>query len=335
MINLEGKSATILCLLKVLEDHSSPENPLTNGQVIDYLNKEYGISITPNTLRSHITTLTTLGYPISTFEQNRKGISLEPNLSGPDFDDEEIRVLIDSVLTSRYIPEHHTSQLIQKLTKLASKSFPKQLKHIHPINEWNHRRNKSFFWNLSCLAEAIQKGLQAEFYYNTVEPDKSLKRKGRIARVHPYAIVCSNSQYYLLCSLGRYDNLLHYRIDRMTDVKLRDKRARNIKTIPGYEQGLNLPRYTRERHLMYGGKTKLVTFRMPVERAGDILDVFGEKAVMTNLGDGLMEISVLATEEGMRFFALQFGPGGCEILSPKSLRDRVKKDIDDLVELYK
>lgn len=334
MLNIESKSATILCLLKVLEDHSSPDNPLSNGQVINYLNKEYGISITPNTLRSHLAMLSQIGYNISTFRDNRRGIYLEPGESEPSFDDEEIRVLIDSVLTSRYIPEHHASQLIHKLTRLASKHFPQQLTHIHPLNEWNHRRNKAFFWNLSCLAEAAEKGLQAEFNYNIVAADKSLKRKGGKARVHPYAVVASNGQYYLLCSLGRYDNLLHYRIDRMTDVKLRDKKARSIETMPGYEKGLNLARYSREHNFMYGGKTVQVVFRILQTCAGDVLDIFGEKATIKELEGGLMEVSVWATEEGMRFFALQFGPGGCEIISPQSLREQLKKEIDSLAKRY-
>lgn len=329
MTGIEGKSATILCLLHVLRDHSGPELPLTNRQVIDYLKQEYAISITPNTLRVHVATLTMLGYEISVFEQNNKGLYLEP-----EYEDEEIRVLIDSVLTSRYIPEHQARELIGKLIKLASKDFPRQLRYIDPIDQWHHQRNKQFFWNLSRLAEALAKGRQAEFQYNTVGPDGELMPKGRLARVHPYALVCANGQYYLLCSLGRYNDLRHYRVDRMTSVEMREAAARPITTMPGYINGLNLPRYAAEHHFMYGGEVIPVKLHMPAERAGDVVDAFGKGARMRDLGDGKIEVSLHATEEGMRYFALQFGASGCEVISPASLRDQLKEDIKNLAKLY-
>lgn len=332
MTIIEGKSAAILCLLHVLRDHSSPERPLTNNEVIKYLEQEYGISITPNTIRAHVATLTMLGYEISTFEQNSKGLYLEPR--EPEYADDEIRVLIDSVLTSRYIPEHQARDLIKKLTRMASKDFPRQLSYIHPINQWNHQRNKEFFWSLSRLAEAVDKGKQAEFQYNTIGPDGELRPKGRLARVHPYALVCANGQYYLLCSLGRYNDLRHYRVDRMTGVEMRDKPARTITTIPGYEKGLDLARYTATHHFMYGGQVASIALRMPAERAGDVLDAFGQQARIQDLGDGRIEVSLSATEEGMRYFALQFGANGCEVLSPPSLRDQLREDIKSLAELY-
>lgn len=331
MADIEGKSSAILCLLKVLQEHSSSDHPLTNKQVIDYLQSGYSITITPNTLRAHIGRLTMMGYEISTFEDNGRGLYLERD---EEYDDEEVRVLIDSVLTSRYIPEKQAQQLIKKLTRLGGKDFPKQLQYIYPLNAWNHSRNKSFFWNLACLTDAIAAGKQAEFYYNTVNPDGTLQHRGRLARVHPYSVVCTNGQYYLICSLGRYDQLLHYRIDRMTEVKMRDKPARKIETVPGYEAGLNLAQYVQSHHFMYGGTQVSVLLRMPVERAGDVLDSFGSQAKMRDLGDGSMEVSLCAAQANIRYFALQFGASGCEVLKPESLRRQLQEDIKLLASRY-
>ena len=333
MADIGGKSAVILCILKVLEQYSSEDRPLSNSEVIGYLQDEYNISITPNTLRANISILRDgLEYPVSTFEENGKGLYLATEQI---FDDEEVRVLIDSVLTSRYIPEHQANALIKKLTGFANKAFAKKLTHIHPLNEWNHQRNKSFFWNLSCLSESIAEKKQAEFYYNNVLPDGTLEHKSKqLARVHPYAIVCSNGQYYLICSLGNYDNLLHYRIDRMTEVKKREKAARSVTTVPGCEKGLNIAAYASEHHFMYGGKAVPVTLKMPSDRAGDVMDNFGSRARMRDLGDGTMEVYLTAVPEGIRYFALQFGTSGCEVISPQSLRDAVKDDIRVLVKKY-
>ncbi|MDD3971852.1 MAG: WYL domain-containing protein [Clostridia bacterium] len=332
-MDIDGKKAAIICILKVLENYSSENHPLSNSEVITFVKKDFGISITPNTLRSHILILKDyLGYNIETFEDNNKGLLL---IAKNDFDEEEVRVLIDSVLTSRYIPEKHAEDIISKLKKLTNEEFTKKLTHIHTINEWNHQRNKQFFGNLVCLSTAIEEKKQVEFYYNEILPDKTLKPKdNRLKCVNPYAIVCSNGQYYLICSFVNKTKLFHYRIDRMTNVNKRETAAYPITSIPGYEKGLNIAKYASEHHFMYGGKPVLVKLKMPSNRAGDIMDNFGDKATMVDLGNGTMEVYVKAVEEGMRYFALQFAAAGCEVISPQTLRDKVKDDIRELIKKY-
>jgi predicted DNA-binding transcriptional regulator YafY len=64
------------------------------------------------------------------------------------------------------------------------------------------------------------------------------------------------------------------------------------------------------------------------------MDNFGDKATMVDLGNGTMKVCVKAVEESMRYFALQFAAAGCEVISPKSLRNKVIDDIRNLVEKY-
>ena len=324
MIEVSGKRGMALCILKVLETHSSEKNPLTSTDIIKYLEADYGVHAVRNTVSENISFLCELGYDISTYEDNGKGTFIRVNR---DFSDEEIRVLVDSVLTSRYIPEKKAEALIKRLLAHTDKKFVIGIKHIHPVNEWNHQRNEEFFNNLSVLAEAINEKKQAEFYYNEMKTDGTLSPKSnRIARVHPYEIACSNEQYYLICSLGHYDNLLHYRIDRMTSVAKREKNARNITTMPGYSRGINLGEYAAKHSFMHGGNVVPVILKMPVERAGDVQDAFGTRALMKDLGNGYMEVHVMGALEGMEYFALQFGKH-CEVLKPQELRDRIVEDL--------
>lgn len=332
MNDTNGKRAMAVCILKVLEDHSDIDQPLTSTDITKYLESDYGLHAARNTIKSNINTLIDIGYPISTFADNGRGNYLERESI---FDDEEIRVLVDSVLTSRFIPEKQAKDLIKRLIKMASKNLALRTKHIHPINEWNHRRNKQFFYNLACISDAIGEKKQVEFYYNIITPEGKLEHKtDRIHRVHPFEIACNNGQYYLICSLGYYDNLLHYRLDRMTDIKKREKNARSIKTIPGYEKGLKLAKYAAEHHFMFGGPTTLVKLKMPVERAGDVLDAFGNRARMKDLKDGFMEVTVKAAPEGIKYFALQFG-GNCEVLEPVALIKEIHNDILSVENKYK
>ena len=330
----DDKSSAILCLLLVLQKHTSPQYPLNNGQIIEKLEQEYGISITPNTLRSHIARLVELGYSISTYQENGKGVYL--NQEGSEYVDEEVRVLVDGVLTSRYISANHAGDLIRKLTKLGSKDFPKQLSHIYPIDDWNHRDDPSFFLHLGNLTEAVSEGKYVEFYYCDVSTDKKLVHKrNRKDCVIPLAVVCTHGQYYLIARYPKSDTdiaadkIFHFRIDRMAEVKKREI------TVPKKERiTFHLAQYAAEHHFMYGGKSVPVVLKMPTTLVGDVLDRFGNGAKMIDLGDGSMEVHLLATEEGMRFFALQYGASGCEVVSPQSLREQVMEDIRFLMRQY-
>lgn len=328
MSNIKEKSPAILCTLLILQKYSSEQNPLSNNRIISYLEKDYGISISPNTLRKHIASLTTLGFSFSTFEDNGKGVYLIP--PEPEYDDSEIKVLIDSVLTSRYIPARQAKELIQKLTKLGSKAFPKHLTYIEPVDDWNHRDNKDFFWNLTCLTDAIHENKMVSFCYNKISVKGELVPKNRPETiVHPLAVVCSSGQYYLLCRFSRARSIFHYRIDRMTKVK-----AIDVPSSDQIRQSLNLARYCTEHHFMYGGKIVPIVLKMPAALAGDIVDRFGKAAHMVDIEDGMMEVHLHATEESIRYFAMQYGASGCEVLRPTSLREQIRKDIKALLKKY-
>ena len=77
-----------------------------------------------------------------------------------------------------------------------------------------------------------------------------------------------------------------------------------------------------------------ILLKMPTRLAGDILDHFGSRARMVDLGDGNMEVHLFATEEAIRYFALQYGANGCEVLRPESLREQIKEDILFLAKQY-
>lgn len=333
MSDLGGKRLIALCVLKILEEHSDEDHPLTSTQIIDYLARDFGIQAVRNTIRSNLAELKSVYPNISTFEDNSKGAWIEREQK---FEDDEIRVLIDSVLTSAYIPEKQAGDLVRKLSDMASSQLLTYLKSVYPVNEWNHQRTGSFFWNIQILQEAINERKQAQFTYNTVDLSGALVPKSKRPQiVHPYAIITANGQYYLIASPGTQNRLLHYRVDLITDAQKRERPAFPVTGIPGYESGLRIPAYAKEHSIMYGGKPVAIKLKMKCDSARFIRDAFGDKAFMVDLGDGYMEVSIVAAESNIRFFAHQFGPEYCEILSPEKLRRQVIEDLDRMRKVYR
>lgn len=325
--SIGGKKSLILCILRIFEEYSDCDHPLTHQAIIQLLEKDYAITAARNAVSSHISLLKELGYDIVS---SAKGSYLQERL----FDDMELRVLMDSVLSSRYIPEINAKQLIHKLGQLSSTHFRKTVPHVRMVNEWNHQHNKEFFWNLAALSEAIDQNKQVSFTYNRPKADGRLHPlRDNADIVHPFALMCTNGQYYLLASHSQYDDLRHFRVDRITDIQVSDEPRRSICSIPGWDKGLDIARYIREHNLMYGGQAEKIVLKVDGAYAGIILDAFGSAASMEEQMDGNILVTIFTAASSMRFWALQFS-NVCEVLEPVSLRETIQADIKKLCIKY-
>ncbi len=325
-----GKKAMMLCILKVLENHSDFDHPLTQTDIIRHLSEDYGIEAGRNAVARNISLLCELGYDIGSNDQTGKGTYLRER----EFDNMELLVLMDSVLTSRYIPQSNARQMVEKLGRLSNRHFREKLPHVHRMDDWHHQRNKAFFYNLELLNDAITQNRQICFQYNRPKEDGLLHPvRPQKDIVHPFALVCANAQYYLLGCYKGHNDLRHFRVDRMTHLQMLQDAARDIREMPGYEEGLNIAKYAAEHNLMFGGKSERIVLKMRRECAGDVLDAFGSAAQMRELNDEYMEVVLHAAPSGMRYFALQFAPV-CEVIEPRELREMLLGDANDLLLKY-
>ena len=111
-----------LCLLRLLETYSDPENPITQEQLGELLEAEYGISCERKAMGRTLRRLREqLGVDI---HYGSKGCWLGSRL----FDDAELQLLADLALACRTIDEAQTRALIGKLASLSSISFGYLLK---------------------------------------------------------------------------------------------------------------------------------------------------------------------------------------------------------------
>src|SRR5699024_2360405 len=154
-----------------------------------------------------------------------------------DFTHEELYLIIDSILFSQHIPGHQRKDLIRKLERLTSNHFNSRLNHVYTSSN-GELVNKSLFNNIKCLDQAMNEGKQVSFYYNnyTVDENSSLALEPRqnsrgLAReyiINPYQMVATNGRYYLICNNDYFDDLSHYRIDRITDIEVLDTKRKPI-----------------------------------------------------------------------------------------------------------
>ena len=169
MESFEPKKLALIRVLQILEKHSDCEHPIKHDKIVDLLESEYGLTIERKAIGRNISLLNEAGYDIET---TKKGSYLATRT----FEDSELKLLIDGVLSSKHITPKQSKELIEKLCGLANKYFKKHVKNIYSVQDWNKTENVAVFYNIEIIDEAIELERQIKFNYNKYGADKKMHR---------------------------------------------------------------------------------------------------------------------------------------------------------------
>ena len=318
MTSLEPKKLALLRILQILEQYSDIDHPLKQEDIARYLDRDFGIVIERKAIGRNILLLKDAGYDILS---DRRGCYLVSR----EFEDSELRLLIDGVLASKHITAKHSKELIEKLCSLSNKYFRSHVKNIWSVNEWSKTDNQALFYNIEIVDAAIEQGKQIAFCYNKYGADKKL-HKTSDHRATPYQMILRNQRYYLIACNEKWKNLGHYRLDRITDIRLTDEPATPLRSLPGHESGIDYKEYATSLPYMFTDKPEGVEFLADPAIIDQIVDWFGDNARIEQSGDKL-KVSVKVSPMAMEYWAMQY-LNSVEILSPASLRERIASNLE-------
>ncbi len=322
-----NKKMLNMLILDILREYTDENHSLTQQDIIRLLKQNYGMECDRRSVKNNILSLKDMDYDIS-MEHGYRLLSRE-------FDDAELRILIDSVLFSKSISTKQAKGLIEKIRALSSRFFNAKVSHVSNLPELNRTINKQAMYSLDKINDAISSKKQISFIYNTVGTDFQLHpKREREYVVNPYQIVANNGRFYLICNYDKYDNVSHYRIDRMTDVRVLDKKIKPMKDVPELAYGLNLPKHMAEHVYMFSGESADVTIQVEKFLMDDLVDWFGTDFRIMEENDDMLTIRIRMNPQAMRFWALQYGPYA-EVLKPESLRKQIKEDVVKMSKKYK
>ena len=188
------------------------------------------------------------------------------------------------------------------------------------------------------LDEAIEGGKKVKFHYSDF--NLKLEREKRIHYgkpaeyiINPYQMVASNGRYYLIGNYDKFDNVSHYRIDRIIDIEIIDEPVKPMKKVNGLKNGLDLPKHMAEHIYMYCGESVKVKFRTDKDIINDIVDWFGTAIKFSNETEETVDVSVKVNENAMFHWAMQYGTY-VEVLEPHSLREKLADAVRAMNEKY-
>lgn len=337
MNTIQPKKMLIINILDILKEYSDEFHRLSQKEIIEILEDKYMMKVDRKAVKRNLMNLIDFGYPIEYSESTRIGKSgLEESIYtdwylNREFTDSELRLLIDSLLFSKHIPYNQCKDLIDKIKTLSNLYFSAKVKHICNLPE-NMQTNKQLFYTIDILDEAISKNCQVKFKYMEMDIDKELHLKltednePKEYIVNPYQMVATNGRYYLIGNLDKYDNVSHYRLDRIADITMEEGRVKPIKHVKSLENGLNLPTHMAEHIYMFSGGSVCVRFKAKRHVVGEIIDWFGVSTVFSNITDEDLEVMVTVNEDAMYYWLMQYGQS-VEVLEPQRLRKKITETV--------
>jgi len=320
------KKMNTLLILEILKKYSDENNKLSQKEITALVEREYYIQIDRHTLKRNLDNLLDFHCGVEYAGRNKEIGETGGWYFEREITDAEMRMLIDGLLFSKYIPYSECKSLITKLESIASVDF----KRSHGLPE-NRPENKEIFLNIEELLSAFSTNKKVSFNYLRYGADSKKDKKPsivlgkdgkpRVYTVSPYEIVITNGYYYLICLHDRADHLFHYRLNSICNIEvLKSEKRRPIRDILGYKNGFKLAEYMKEHpYMMAGGESVQVKLRFKKDITGHIFEWFGKDIHFMDETEETLTTVIKLSERSMLFWALQYGMN-VEVLEPQSLR---------------
>ncbi len=330
-MELESKKLVLLRTLHVLEYYSDEEHPLTQEEIVKYLEKDYGIVVERKAVGRQVSLLKEAydypNSPITICTDKRKGTYIEQRA----FEDSELRMLIDGVLSSRYITASHSRRLIDKLCSLSNKHFRAHVKNVYSVNDWSKTDNYDLFYNIELIDEAIEKGKMITFDYYKYRYDKTMKHTATHT-VSPYQLILHNQRYYLMSYNEKFGEIRYYRLDHIRNMQLEERALTPVRSVKGYESGIDYKEISSALPYMFSDKIERVEFLTDYKMIDQVIDWFGMDAQIEKEG-GMYKVSVRVSLQAMEYWSMQY-LNAIEVVYPLALRQKLKENLQRGLEKY-
>ena len=327
MAKSANQKLKLLYIARLLMRKSDENHLISTAQIIEELS-HYGISAERKSIYDDIESLRYFGLDIIQVKGRQGGYYLGER----DFELPELKLLVDSVQSSKFITQDKTYDLIKKIENLASVYDGQLLQRQVYIQNRVKSMNESVYYAVDAISDAITQNNQITFKYFefNLKKERVYKHNGQLYKVSPFALVWDNENYYMLAWDSAVEKIKHYRVDKMYGVSMTDEKREGTEAF----EKTDMSAYTKSVFGMFGGKEERVKLRFANRLAGVVIDRFGRGTMIIKDGDEHFTVSVNVVIS-QPFLAWVFGFGAdAEILSPESARVEMKKHAEIVCEMY-
>ena len=317
-----------LYIMNYLLQNSDEDHPVTMKQIVEYLDAQ-GISAERKSVYDDLEALRVFGLDIVHVEAGRfQGYFVAQR----SFELPELKLLVDSVQSSKFITHKKTATLIRKIEKLASIHEAQLLQRQVYVKNRIKTMNESIYFNVDEIHNGISqnKKIQFKYFEYTIEKTRHFRKDGAFYVVSPYALTWDDENYYMVAYDSEAGIIKHYRVDKMTEISVIEQ-ARDGKEA---FESLDMAMYARKVFGMFSGEEEMVKLRFENHLVGAVLDRLGREVMIIRDGDTHFTVSADIVVSP-QFFAWVTGFGtSAEIIGPDKVVAEMAAHIRSVAKLY-
>ena len=319
-----GNKFRPLYILKILQELSDDDHPLSTNDIVDILQNDYGVKTHRTTIAPDIELLQEYGYDIITIKSSQNKYFL----GSRTFELPELKLLIDAVQSSRFITKTKSKVLVEKLSSIASTYQRKELFRPLVVDNKTKPDNENIYYIVDTIHEAINNKKKISFLYYDYSPtkEKHIKNDGKPYVISPYELLWNGDYYYLIGYSDEKDKIITFRVDRIERKPVILKDAINKESTE-----FDLSVYCNKIFNMFNGDEQVVELECHNEIMKNIIDQFGNEVEITANSEDTFTVKV-SVSVSPTFFGWIVGFGGkIKIVG----LEEVKKDYIDLLNVLK
>lgn len=324
----QNQKLKILYVAKILMENTDANHDITLQEIIDKL-ALYNVTAERKSLYDDIAQLDSFGMNI---KKTQYGKTVHYKVVNRDFELAELKLLVDSVQSAKFITERKSNELIKKLEKLTSKQEASQLQRQVYVSGRVKSMNNDILKNVDAIHKAIAENQMISFQYFqwNVKKEPELRKGGARYIISPWGLLWDDENYYLIGYDAETDMIKHYRVDKMLKITIEPKRREGRNKF----KEIDMAAYSKKMFGMFDGEEQNVEILCENELAGVMIDRFGKDVRMLKADDEHFRVLVrVAVSNHFIHWIMALGDGA-KIIGPESIVEQVRDEVRRLGKMY-
>lgn len=321
----DNQKLKIFYILDYLKENSHQDHPVRASELLSMLERQHNIVCERKTIYSDIAALQDYGVDIVSLPGKNGGYYI----ASRNFELPELKLLIDAVLSSKFLTEKKSRELIEKLCRECSVYDARLIRRDVLVSGRVKSMNETIYYNVDAIQEAIGQNRQITFRYFDwgLDGQRHFREKPYVAS--PYGLCQDNENCYLLAHSPRH-GVTHYRVDRMMDIRPTEDPRTPCPELTG--KALN--DHANRLFQMYSGDDVTVKLRFHRDLVNVVIDRFGRDTMLIADGDAHFVFTVkVAVSPIFLSWIIGFGDKA-KVLYPQSVVDACKRMCREALDQY-
>lgn len=318
----------ILYLFQMLQKHTDESHALSTGQIMKKMEAEHGITMHRTTLARDIEVLRAAGIEVMSERKKTMFYYLSDRLLSLP----ELRLLIDAVLSSKFITEKKSEELVDKLISLTSETNADKLRRTIHVTGKAKSENEKGYYIVDAINEAIHINHKISFFYFDYDGKRKhvLRNEGAPYTVSPYDLIWDGDFYYLTGYCDERNEIRTFRVDRIE----KQPSLLNQPMVPK-PKDYRVERYTQEVFRMFATQeTAEVKILCNNELMKTIIDMFGPNVHTKVVGQNQFRATVKVCVSPTFFRWIFAWDGMMTLEGPEAVKNQYKEMLKNELARY-